>query len=124
MLDKAKPPTIVIPSGCRSSFSPAETRILETMDATSRSTAFLDGWVRKEAVLKAHGAGLSWPLHDLEVPLGREAGPSTVRIAHPADGGIMHWHIRDVPVGAGRVAALAASKALRRVSVRDWSTGA
>jgi len=104
-------------------FSPAEAAAIDSMDPARRSAAFLGVWVRKEAVVKALGAGLSYPLREFEVPIGA-ADPSVVRTEHRLDGASRHWHVRDVPVGAGYVAALAVSVAPRSVCVRDWPTGA
>jgi 4'-phosphopantetheinyl transferase len=105
-------------------FSPTEIGAIEAMDPTHRPSAFLGGWVRKEAVLKAHGAGLSRPLHEFVVPIEAAPGPRIVRLDEgPSGGGNTVWQVWDIPVGACHVAALAASTAVRRVSLREFSTG-
>jgi 4'-phosphopantetheinyl transferase len=51
-------------------FTPLERRILSrTEDESERSLAFLHGWTRKEACLKALGTGLSYPASCLETDL-------------------------------------------------------
>lgn len=79
--------------------------------------AFYETWTRKEAVLKALGLGLSMPLSAFRVSVGarrpvrllewQAPGPvmSAARPDVPAPG---HWQLRDVPLGAGYAAALAA----------------
>jgi 4'-phosphopantetheinyl transferase len=47
-------------------FVPAETATLAALPAASRELAFVRLWCAKEAVLKAHGRGLSFGLHRLE----------------------------------------------------------
>jgi 4'-phosphopantetheinyl transferase len=46
-------------------FAPPEQAWLEAQPADDRATAFLRLWCAKEAVLKAHGHGLSFGLHRL-----------------------------------------------------------
>lgn len=83
-------------------FSDQERR--ELAEATDWPAAFLRGWTRKEAVLKALGVGLSGPLAELTVSLGRDA----VVLAVPAGGGSpTDWTLIDLS-GAAAVAALAA----------------
>lgn len=51
-------------------FSPAEVARLAAVPETSRATAFLGCWTKKEACLKACGAGLTLPLSAFSVPPG------------------------------------------------------
>lgn len=50
-------------------FSPREHGLLSRLSGTEMLTAFFDCWTRKEAVLKAIGAGLSLPLASFDVSL-------------------------------------------------------
>jgi 4'-phosphopantetheinyl transferase len=50
-------------------FSPAEAASYFALRATERLGAFFDGWTRKEAFVKAMGAGLGFPLKDFDVEL-------------------------------------------------------
>jgi 4'-phosphopantetheinyl transferase len=43
---------------------------LTSLPAPARLAAFFEAWTRKEAVLKAVGCGLAWPLDGLEVAFG------------------------------------------------------
>ncbi len=51
----------------RGSFSREETELLRAAPASTRSLAFLTIWTRKEAFVKAMGAGLSMPLDVFDV---------------------------------------------------------
>lgn len=50
-------------------FCPAEAEALAALPAEAREAAFVRLWCAKEAVLKAHGHGLSFGLHRLEFTL-------------------------------------------------------
>lgn len=51
-------------------FSEGERMALEAMSERERAKNFFDCWTRKEACLKADGAGLEIPLDSFEVPTG------------------------------------------------------
>jgi 4'-phosphopantetheinyl transferase len=55
-------------------FAPREYAWLRAQSAGEQDPAFLRCWTRKEAVVKAAGAGLRAPLDAFEVPLEAEAG--------------------------------------------------
>ena len=68
-------------------FAPAESRALAALPADDRVDGFFRCWTRKEAFVKALGAGLSHPLHDFVVSV--EPGtPAVVR--EPSRGWTLH----------------------------------
>jgi 4'-phosphopantetheinyl transferase len=52
------------------SFSAREIAYLQGLASGQQTDAFFDCWTRKEAYVKACGAGLSVPLNSFEVPFG------------------------------------------------------
>ncbi|MEP7054476.1 MAG: 4'-phosphopantetheinyl transferase superfamily protein [Actinomycetota bacterium] len=69
-------------------FAPGEIRRLRALPMAERDHAFFRCWTRKEALLKAHGAGLTLPLREFEVSF--EPGQPAVLI----DGGPVLGHDR------------------------------
>ncbi|HSR65275.1 MAG TPA: 4'-phosphopantetheinyl transferase superfamily protein [Xanthomonadaceae bacterium] len=86
-------------------FAASECDWLLAQPATARDTAFLRLWCAKEAVLKAHGHGLSFGLHRL-VFVERD-GALQLADADPALGGAADWTLREFVPHAGYRAALA-----------------
>ncbi len=70
----------------RSHFAPDETAALEALPPSQREAAFFGLWTRKEAVVKALGAGLSQPLAGFSVTVPPEPA-RMLRIT----GGSAHW---------------------------------
>ena len=90
-------------------FSADELRALA--EATDKSVAFLKGWTRKEAVLKARGTGFSTDARAITVSLDE---PVTLRIGSGAADAGAAWTILDIS-RRDHVAALAVQA--RRVSL-------
>jgi len=63
----------------QSNFAPAEFRELRSLPANIRAQAFFNCWTRKEAYVKALGAGLQIPLDSFEVSLRPEDPPRFLR---------------------------------------------
>lgn len=86
-------------------FAPAETAMLAALPADRLLDGFLRLWTAKEAVLKAHGGGLSYGLHRVSFELGDgEVMPVAFEgeIA-PASA----WHVEPLAVSAECIAAVA-----------------
>jgi 4'-phosphopantetheinyl transferase len=88
--------------------STAERAAFAAMPVREHVTAFFRLWVRKEAVIKALGTGLSRRLDTIDVPLAAEAPPDGVVLrpgpSHPDPG--LRWWLWDVPAPTGHLAAL------------------
>jgi 4'-phosphopantetheinyl transferase len=86
-------------------FAPDETAMLEALPEAERLGGFLTLWTAKEAVLKAHGGGLSYGLHRVAFRLSAlaaapghfegEVGPAST------------WCVRALGLGEGLVSAVA-----------------
>ena len=87
-------------------FSPAEAAVLAELPSSEREAAFYRCWTRKEAYLKACGAGMSMRLDSFEVSLAPGEPPALLRSARGADEA-RRWPLFEVPAGAGFSAALA-----------------
>ncbi len=108
-------------------FSGAEQSKLKACPVEERLVAFLRGWTRKEAYIKARGEGLSLPLKRFDVPLGPEQNPVPIDTA--ADRGTARrWWLYPIDAPAGYIAALVtegvpASFSYRRCLGLSMSTG-
>lgn len=91
-------------------FAPDEARALEQFSTEQRGAAFFRCWSRKEAVVKAIGAGLSLPLDSFCVSIDDQGDP---RVQGRLPGGI--WTLFDVTPRSGYSAALAVEGAPREV---------
>ena len=86
-------------------FSPAEQDALAGFPASERCSAFFRCWTRKEAYIKAHGAGLSLPLSEFDVSL-MPAEQNALLTTRPDGGEAALWSLREVQAGEGYEAAL------------------
>lgn len=84
-------------------FAADEAEALSGLPSADRAAAVLTCWVRKEAVMKAHGGGMRLGLKTIEVGFA-PMGPEGVSVE--ADG--RRFTVKDLAVGAEYVAALAA----------------
>jgi 4'-phosphopantetheinyl transferase len=105
--------------------SAAERAAFATMPAHEHAIAFFRLWVRKEAVIKALGTGLSRALDTIDVPLGPQAPPDGVTL-RPAPPPGVRWWLWDVPAPTGHLAAVVvgqpAHEPPRPPGPLDWLT--
>ncbi len=86
-------------------FTAREAWLLEAMAEGAREAAFVRLWCAKEAVLKAHGEGLSFGLHRLEfAPRGEDW---TLLACDPALGPAEAWTVHAFVPAPGYLASLA-----------------
>jgi 4'-phosphopantetheinyl transferase len=88
-------------------FSPGEVRQLRALPDEQREEAFFACWTRKEALIKAHGGGLSLPLDDFQVSLA-PAAPATPLPVLGAREELRRWSLRALSPAPGTIAAVAA----------------
>ena len=85
----------------RAHFAPDEAAALAALPSATREAAFFGLWTRKEAVVKALGAGLSLPLARFSVSLP----PAAPRVLRMVESG--SWTLADVATGSGMAATVA-----------------
>jgi 4'-phosphopantetheinyl transferase len=88
------------------SFAPYEVKVLRNLPESSLIEAFYNCWTRKEAYIKARGEGLSFPLDKFAVSLIPGESARLLNVDDNTDE-LNRWSLRDIPVGASYVAALA-----------------
>ena len=91
---------------------------IEALPAADRVTAFFTCWTRKEAYIKARGAGLSYPLTDFDVSL-RPGEPAEILRSAEGPDELRRWAVVPVDVPAVFVASLVVEAPLGRV----WAAG-
>lgn len=89
-------------------FTAEEARALQTLvaDPAALTLAFTRLWCAKEAVLKAHGRGLSYGLHLLRFELDKD-GPPRLVACDPGLGVAQDWQLRAWAPVPGYLATLA-----------------
>jgi 4'-phosphopantetheinyl transferase len=100
-------------------FAPDETAMLAALPEERRLDTFLRLWTAKEAVLKAHGGGLSYGLHRVSFALGDGSVTPVAfegEIAPPTA-----WRIEPLDLDAASVAAVAWRGSERTVRVFTYA---
>jgi 4'-phosphopantetheinyl transferase len=87
-------------------FSAGEVEGLDRIPAALRHVAFFNCWTRKEAFVKAIGAGLSTPLDQFEVSLAPNE-PVALLQTHWDRRDAARWSLAELDPGPGYVAAVA-----------------
>jgi 4'-phosphopantetheinyl transferase len=86
-------------------FSTHEQNQLAALDPSEKYRGFFRCWTRKEAYIKALGAGLSLPLDQFDVSL-RPGDENALLATRPDASEAGQWSLREVPAGNGYVGAL------------------
>ena len=100
-------------------FSAAEVRELFAVPAEQRQEAFLNGWTRKEAYIKARGLGLSLDLRQFDVSLTPGAPAALLANRETGQEHIL-WSLNELAPGPGFIAALALKGRVEMVRCWQW----
>lgn len=102
-------------------FAPGENAALANLHPLEREEAFFRCWTRKEAFIKAIGAGMSLPLASFEVSL--ENAPETTLLHWDADpSAVKKWRFFSFSLGPDIVGAVALDSQGKDVVV-NWRSG-
>lgn len=85
-------------------FSLRERTAVAALDPQDRFAGFFRCWTRKEAYIKAHGSGLSLPLHEFDVSLA--PGDQNALLAVRSGDDASRWSLSEVSVAPGYAGAL------------------
>lgn len=96
-------------------FAAAEAGVLARLAPERRRGAFLDLWTRKEAVLKAIGAGLSYGLQRVEFEVHADGSVGALHGPLAEDAAQGEWQLHRLAPAPGLVGALAWRGTPRRV---------
>ena len=100
-------------------FSDTEMAAFSRLTGERRVQGFWNGWTRKEAFIKAVGAGLSLPLKTFDVTLAPDEPPALLDVRTP--GHDANWTLHALRPTSEHVAALAARGGPKRLHCFAWS---
>jgi 4'-phosphopantetheinyl transferase len=101
-------------------FSPRERAGLQTLPDRLRVPGFFACWTRKEAFLKATGAGLSFPLAEFSVSTHPDVAPEIEEIKGNADVA-KEWFLATLKVAEGYSATMAVQVPHSPVQTYSWN---
>jgi len=99
-------------------FSPAEANVFEAIPPQYRPTAFFKCWTRKEALIKALGTGLSYPLDQFSVSFDE---PARLLPTGGAGTELSRWRLYHLDPEPGYFAAIATQQPEPRIVVHRFS---
>jgi 4'-phosphopantetheinyl transferase len=100
-------------------FSPVEVQVLISLPEKQLSEAFFRGWTRKEAFIKAVGAGLSIPLDEFAVSV-QPLGPGEILNFRTAPGEAACWSVAQVDPAPGYSGAVVLEGHSPTIRYWDW----
>ena len=103
-------------------FTAAEAARILAFRGERRTMAFFACWTRKEACVKAEGAGLSKPLDRFEVSVLPEDTVGRIRAGDAPGPGPTHWTLWSLAPEPGYLAAVAAGPPDGTLVPRKWSS--
>jgi len=83
-----------------------ERTALHTFPSERQSALFFNCWVQKEALVKAMGSGLSYPITDITLQLDKTQG-SVVQLMSPQDGSLKAFRVFNLSIDPLYASALA-----------------
>jgi 4'-phosphopantetheinyl transferase len=103
-------------------FSAREKTVFRALSKSRKREAFFNCWTRKEALIKATGEGLSYPLDGFVVSMVPDE-PARLISIDGNTGLAARWSIRDLKPAAGYAAAIAVPGRAGHVHCQEWAGG-
>lgn len=101
-------------------FATPEIETIESLPQHQQLLAFFHGWTRKEAILKAVGTGLTFPLNKVLVTM---APSDPCRLIQFGEGERDdYWDLTHLQPGGGYVGALATARRPSDIALWSWSS--
>ena len=101
-------------------FSAGEIGSLKNISKKDQLERFFQYWTRKEAIIKAIGKGVSFPLEQVDISTGDGRLLSSINLK--SDGSEdLPWHVMDLVPGDGYKAAIAIDGDVPEISCWDYS---
>lgn len=100
-------------------FSPNEIAALASVEPEHKTHAFFTCWTRKEAFIKATGAGFSLPAHQFDVTL-RPAEPPDLTALRGSGNRAADWALLDLVTVEGYAGAVAVENRAAELVIRGW----
>lgn len=101
-------------------FSPREVKTLRALPPEVQTRAFFNCWTRKEAYIKARGAGLSLPLEKFDVSLS-PCEPAALLSTRDDEQEASRWLLRELTPDPDYVAAVAVEGSGWQLRCWQWS---
>ena len=120
-LEKIRPLTADLWALADQHFTNSERTQLRALTPDRQLEAFFRGWTRKEALIKADGAGLAISLDQVEVGLAEQCSDDPVHFP-PEARPPYTWRLHSIDPAQGYVAALAAPLQIQSIQFYDWAS--
>ena len=112
-------PIAEIETIARNFFSPAELKALSSLRGAELTRAFYRCWTRKEAIIKAIGSGLSFPLESFAVSVDDDNHAQVLETQwDPTE--CSRWRLFSFPPADDYIAAVAVKGKVRDLVFRKW----
>jgi len=101
-------------------FSPNEVTTLTALPLSEQQTTFFNCWTRKEAIIKALGTGLAFPLNQFEVSM-KIGSPARLLATHWDPEEAANWYMASFSPAENYIGAFAVRAKVKDLRLWQWS---
>ena len=101
-------------------FTARESALIRSLSGDEKWKTFFQIWTCKEALLKAHGSGLTTALDQFEIALDAKANPTVIPVGEDSEG-LAVWQLVILDLVPGYTSALALQANSRTLTVRSFA---